>query len=103
MKSPCSLLFRSVVFLMLANGIYLIWSHRFFPSTDYPRSLFEGDLFYRWIHHQLAPHHRIVPYPVPYTTLLLMIAGLEFIFPLQIVGKVVLTCWSWPSRAVASS
>jgi hypothetical protein len=84
-------MFRVVLGLVLLNGIWFIWSHRFLPLTDYPDWLYEGYLLSRMMRGHPMPHFALKAYPVPNAWATVLLGGLDLAISPESAGKLVLT------------
>jgi hypothetical protein len=89
--SSASVELRALTAIVLANGLWFIWSNRFIPSQDYPDWIYQGFLFTRRLGGALLPGFSLKAYPVPNSipTVAMGVAGLA-VAP-EMTGKLVMS------------
>ena len=85
------IIFRSTVAACVLSALFLIWSHRFLPISDYPDWMFEGSIVAELIHGKAPASYSFKHYPVPYAATVALLGLLDLVFPAEVSGKIVLS------------
>jgi hypothetical protein len=90
LESAHSWLLRAVLTVTLANDFWFIWSRRFTPLSDFPDWIYQGYVFSGFIRARPLPGFAVRSYPVPDTTLTVILGVLDLVFAPEAAGKIVL-------------
>jgi hypothetical protein len=84
-------LFRSTFAACVVSALVLIWAHRFLPMSDYPDWMYEGSVAAELLQGKPPASYTFKHYPVPYAGTVALLGLLDFAFPPEVSGKVVLS------------
>jgi hypothetical protein len=82
---------RALTAIVLANGLWFIWSNRFIPMADYPDWVYQGFLFSRMLRGKLPAAFSPKSYPVPNSIPTVAMGLLGFIVAPEVAGKLVMS------------
>jgi hypothetical protein len=85
-----SLVFRIAAIATVLNAVGFIMAHRFLPLSDHPDWVYQGYVFSKMLRGAALPHYSIRPYPVPNSTLTLVLGLLDLAVAPELAGRIVL-------------
>jgi len=84
-------IFRSAFAACVVSALVLIWGHRFIPISDYPDWVYEGSVTAELLQGKAPTSYSFKHYPVPYSAAIALTGLLDFVFPAEVSGKIVLS------------
>jgi len=83
--------YLAIAALFLLNSLWFIWWHRFMPLQDYPDWLYQGFVLSKFIRHMPPPEFSLKTYPIPYSTVSVVLGVLDLGLSPEVSGKILLT------------